>query len=912
MSAEGKSIRTTAIITFSLIGIPFLLTKCSNNDLHEKDQTTHSTTSPYTDDKPSNDSSFKKRDQEIALASYTKDINSSRATTPSFQHNEQIEIGGGKPLNLNKHHSENLKKESQVSKTLAHTETTQILKTIPPLPTATPPAEIVETLQPVDTNKTGLSKIKEIQHKEETEKSSKNDIPNVPQALTVISTTKEIIIPQATSALDIEKAELARKLDTKTRSEKMLQDKIVQLKDENKNLLNQLEELNDSKVALKKKISDEIEKREKEIEKLEREEASLEEKQHLLEEENHQLLETINNLESRVQEATQTSNSDKEEMVQLFSQEKELKEKEIKSLSLKQMNLEGNLSKEREKEALLNEENQALKNKINTLLSIAEEATSQVSQAQEIQNKKVSKLLQKEQELEANLSMELENETQLMAERTELESKITKLLSMAKMMSQKGTELQKEKNGQIQSLLSAKIDLESNLSKELEREKELKEENQLLQTKITRLLSIAEEATSKITTGEESKNNKFGLLMSQQQNLEANLSSELEKEAQLKAENEKLQASIAELTAQVEEAKANDKTQELQALMSQQQNLEANLTTEIEKKKKLEEEKSRLLSKITKLLSMAEIMSQKGTNLQKEKNSQIQSLLSTKVNLEANLSSELEKEAQLKAENEKLQASIAELTAQVEEAKANDKTQELQTLMSQQQNLEANLSSELEKEAQLKAENEKLLQEKLKAEKALQERMSLLNKEKAATAAALLLVKETKTSLEKLAQEKEKAEALAKQKAEEVAKVKEAAAAKEAEFKEREARKRAAAKEQLSNAFSLTHVEFKYNSMDLTSKSKKLLNETAKVMKRYAEEFHFIIQGHTDNTGKESYNVKLSGQRADQVKKYLVSQGVPAEILSTEGIGSAQPIADNNTKAGRLQNRRVVFQIVEN
>jgi OOP family OmpA-OmpF porin len=68
------------------------------------------------------------------------------------------------------------------------------------------------------------------------------------------------------------------------------------------------------------------------------------------------------------------------------------------------------------------------------------------------------------------------------------------------------------------------------------------------------------------------------------------------------------------------------------------------------------------------------------------------------------------------------------------------------------------------------------------------------------------------------------------------------------------------------------------------------------------------LQGHTDNVGKDAYNLKLSQRRADSVKAYVLSKGVdPARITSTKGYGEAKPIADNNTVEGRAANRRVLF-----
>jgi OOP family OmpA-OmpF porin len=68
------------------------------------------------------------------------------------------------------------------------------------------------------------------------------------------------------------------------------------------------------------------------------------------------------------------------------------------------------------------------------------------------------------------------------------------------------------------------------------------------------------------------------------------------------------------------------------------------------------------------------------------------------------------------------------------------------------------------------------------------------------------------------------------------------------------------------------------------------------------------LQGHTDNVGKDAYNLKLSQRRADSVKAYVLSKGVdPARITSSKGYGEARPIADNNTVEGRAANRRVLF-----
>jgi OOP family OmpA-OmpF porin len=71
-----------------------------------------------------------------------------------------------------------------------------------------------------------------------------------------------------------------------------------------------------------------------------------------------------------------------------------------------------------------------------------------------------------------------------------------------------------------------------------------------------------------------------------------------------------------------------------------------------------------------------------------------------------------------------------------------------------------------------------------------------------------------------------------------------------------------------------------------------------------------IAVGHADATGSDAYNQKLSERRAAAVKAYLVSKGVPANRVYTEGKGEKSPVADNKTKEGRAKNRRVEVEVV--
>jgi OOP family OmpA-OmpF porin len=71
-----------------------------------------------------------------------------------------------------------------------------------------------------------------------------------------------------------------------------------------------------------------------------------------------------------------------------------------------------------------------------------------------------------------------------------------------------------------------------------------------------------------------------------------------------------------------------------------------------------------------------------------------------------------------------------------------------------------------------------------------------------------------------------------------------------------------------------------------------------------------IAVGHTDAVGSDAYNQKLSVKRSDAVKAYLVSKGIEKNRVYTEGKGEKQPVADNNTAAGRAKNRRVEIEVV--
>jgi OOP family OmpA-OmpF porin len=69
------------------------------------------------------------------------------------------------------------------------------------------------------------------------------------------------------------------------------------------------------------------------------------------------------------------------------------------------------------------------------------------------------------------------------------------------------------------------------------------------------------------------------------------------------------------------------------------------------------------------------------------------------------------------------------------------------------------------------------------------------------------------------------------------------------------------------------------------------------------------LAGHTDNTGSNDLNMRLSKDRAESIKAYLVNKGANASRIEATGYGQTQPIATNKTAAGRQANRRVEFTL---
>ena len=103
--------------------------------------------------------------------------------------------------------------------------------------------------------------------------------------------------------------------------------------------------------------------------------------------------------------------------------------------------------------------------------------------------------------------------------------------------------------------------------------------------------------------------------------------------------------------------------------------------------------------------------------------------------------------------------------------------------------------------------------------------------------------------------------------------------------------------------FDLGKATIKPESADVLDNIVKVLNEFKKAK--------FSVEGYTDSTGNKAKNIKLSEARANSVKDYLVAKGIAADRLSAKGFGPEKPVADNKTKAGREQNRRVEINLVK-
>jgi outer membrane protein OmpA-like peptidoglycan-associated protein len=109
---------------------------------------------------------------------------------------------------------------------------------------------------------------------------------------------------------------------------------------------------------------------------------------------------------------------------------------------------------------------------------------------------------------------------------------------------------------------------------------------------------------------------------------------------------------------------------------------------------------------------------------------------------------------------------------------------------------------------------------------------------------------------------------------------------------------------------SLNNLFFETASAELNDDSKLELDKLVDLLTKYSD-FKILIEGHTDNVGNSGANRKLSTNRAEAVRQYLLEKGFAKSRLLATGFGSTKPIVSNKTEDGRKQNRRVVVKILD-
>ncbi|UCF55739.1 MAG: OmpA family protein [Deltaproteobacteria bacterium] len=106
-------------------------------------------------------------------------------------------------------------------------------------------------------------------------------------------------------------------------------------------------------------------------------------------------------------------------------------------------------------------------------------------------------------------------------------------------------------------------------------------------------------------------------------------------------------------------------------------------------------------------------------------------------------------------------------------------------------------------------------------------------------------------------------------------------------------------------------IMFDIDKAALKDQCKGELSELATILNKY-EDTNILLEGHTDSTGMEDYNLELSNKRAQSVANYLATQNINPMRFTIMGYGESQPVASNETLEGRAQNRRVEVAIYAN
>ena len=205
----------------------------------------------------------------------------------------------------------------------------------------------------------------------------------------------------------------------------------------------------------------------------------------------------------------------------------------------------------------------------------------------------------------------------------------------------------------------------------------------------------------------------------------------------------------------------------------------------------------------------------------------------------------------------------------------------------------------------LEAEKAKMKDQEARLQAEMQQNQEKFQAEAAAKEAALKAASEREANLQKQqAALQQQLEAEKKALAEERAKAEARQAEAMNKLNELQSKLIQVTKDARGIILSMSDILFDVNKASLKADLKTSLAKVAGILSVY-QQFNVSIEGNTDNTGSAEHNMKLSQQRADNVKNFLVEQGIDANRLTAKGLGMSMPIADNSTKEGRQKNRRV-------
>jgi outer membrane protein OmpA-like peptidoglycan-associated protein len=106
------------------------------------------------------------------------------------------------------------------------------------------------------------------------------------------------------------------------------------------------------------------------------------------------------------------------------------------------------------------------------------------------------------------------------------------------------------------------------------------------------------------------------------------------------------------------------------------------------------------------------------------------------------------------------------------------------------------------------------------------------------------------------------------------------------------------------------NLNFAFGKADIKKESLPYLDKLADTLNK-AKNWTLEIQGHTDDKGSDDFNMKLSQNRADSVRNYLITKGVLSDTITAKGFGESTPLVPNDSDANREKNRRVEFKITK-